>query len=122
MANPQHIAWLNEGVRSWNARRQSQSFNPDLSSEDISRALGGHAREDIRQISVQLRDVNLSGADLSNSTLRDTDLTGAKFYIANLANAKLTGSDVTGAQLIGGTSRIARFHLRQVSQDIVPSA
>ena len=111
MANPQHVAWLKEGVEKWNARRQSQLFNPDLSSEDISRALGGHDREDIREISVQLRNVNLSGADLSNSTLRDTDLTGAKFYSSNLTNAKLMGSHFTGTQFIGGTSRGAHFHL-----------
>ena len=110
MANPQHIAWLKEGARAWNTRRQSQRFDPDLSSEDISRALGGHDREDVRQISVHLRGVNLSGANLSNSTLRDTDLTGATFNMGNLANAKLTGSDFTGAQFVRGTSRCARFH------------
>ena len=62
MADPQHIAWLKEGERSWNARRQIQQFDPDLSSEDISRALGGHEREDISEISVRLQDVNFSGA------------------------------------------------------------
>ncbi len=110
MADPQHVAWLKEGARSWNTRRQSQRFVPDLSSEDISRALGGHEREDIRQISVRLREVNLSGANLSNSTLRDTDLTDAKFYMSNLNNAKLTGSDFTRAQFVGGSSRSVRFH------------
>ena len=110
MANPQHIAWLKEGAIAWNSRRQSQPFDPDLSSEDISRALGGHECEDIRQISVRLRDVNFSGANLSNSTLRDTDLTAARFYMANLQNAKLQGSDFTGAQFFGGSSRGARFH------------
>ena len=110
MANPQHVAWLKEGVAKWNARRQSQRFDPDLSSEDISRALGGHDREDIRQISVHLSRVNLSGANLSDSTLRDTDLTGAKFYQAKLTRANLTGSDFTGVQFIGGTSRGAHFH------------
>ena len=109
MANPQHIAWLKEGVNPWNARRQRQRFDPDLSSEDVSRALGGHEREDIREISVNLSNVNLSGADLSNSTLRDTNLTAAKFFMANLHNANLIGSDLTGAQFIGGTSRGARF-------------
>ena len=110
MANPQHIAWLQEGVKQWNARRQNQRFNPDLSSEDISRALGGHDREDIRQLSVRLRDVNLSGADLSNSTLRDTDLSGASLSMANLEGANLTGSNFTGAQFFGGKSRGARYH------------
>ena len=110
MADPQHVAWLKEGARSWNTRRQSQRFDPDLSSEDISRALGGHEREDIRQISVRLREVNLSGANLSDSTLRDADLTAAKFYMSNLNNAKLTGSDFTRAQFVGGSSRSVRFH------------
>ena len=110
MANPQHIAWLKEGVGAWNTRRQSQHFDPDLSYEDVSRALGGHEREDIRQVSVRLRDVNLSGANLRNSTLRDTDLTAAKFYMADLSGANLTGSDFTGAHFIGGSSKGARFH------------
>ena len=118
MANPQHVAWLKESVAKWNARRQSQRFDPDLSSEDISRALGGHDREDIREMSVQLRNVNLSGADLSNSTLRDTDLTGAKFYMANLTNANLMGSDFTGAQFVGGTSHGARFHSAKFSKTL----
>ena len=109
MANPQHIAWLREGVQSWNERRRSLRFDPDLSSEDVSRALGGHDREDIRQISVSLRGVNLSGADLSDSTLRDTDLTNATFSGANLSNARLIGSDFTRAQFIDGTSRGAQF-------------
>ena len=110
MANPQHIAWLKEGVGAWNARRQSQHFDPDLSYEDVSRALGGHEREDIRQVSVRLRDVNLSGANLRNSTLRDTDLTAAKFNMADLNGANLAGSDFTGAQFFGGSSRGAFFH------------
>ena len=110
MANPQHIEWLKEGAAAWNARRQSQPFDPDLSSEDISRALGGHEREDIRQISVHLRGVNLSGANLSNSTLRDTDLTGSRFYMANLHNAKLMGSDFTDVVFLDGSARGAQFH------------
>ena len=118
MANPQHIAWLREGVGSWNERRQSQRFDPDLSSEDISKALGGHEREDIRQISARLRDANLSGANLSDSTLRDTDLTSAKFYEANLTRAKFMGSDFTGAQFVGGTSRGAHFRSAKFSETL----
>ncbi len=118
MANPQHVAWLKEGVEKWNARRQSQQFDPDLSSEDISRALGGHDREDIRRISVRLRSVDLFRANLSNSTLRDTDLTGASFGLANLTNAKLMGSDFTGAQFSGGTSKGARFHSAKFSKTL----
>ena len=118
MANPQHIEWLKEGVDRWNARMRTHPFEPDLSSENISKALGGHEREDIRQISVHLSRVNLSGANLSNSTLRDTDLTGASFGLANLTNAKLMGSDFTGARFIGGTSKGARFHSAKFSKTL----
>ena len=104
MANPQHMAWLIEGVESWNARRQHQRFDPDLSSEDISKALGGHDNEDIRQISARLHNVNFSGANLSNSTLRDTDLTAAKLY----------GADLTAATLVG-----IRFHRGSVHRRYV---
>ena len=96
MANPEHLNWLREGVGPWNDRRRNDPFDPDLGSEDVSRALGGHEREDIRQISVQLRGINLSGADLRNSTLRDTDLTGAALLGSKLSGANLIGSDLSG--------------------------
>ena len=53
MANPEHLNWLREGVGPWNERLRQHPFEPELGSEDVSRALGGHEREDIRQISVQ---------------------------------------------------------------------
>ena len=96
MANPEHLNWLREGVGPWNERLRQHPFEPELGSEDVSRALGGHEREDIRQISVQLRGINLSGADLRDSTLRDTDLTGAWLLKSKLIGANLTGSDLSG--------------------------
>ena len=45
MANPEHLDWLREGVNRWNNRRSQNPFVPDLRSEDVSRALGGHERE-----------------------------------------------------------------------------
>ena len=110
MADPQHMAWLKEGVGAWNARRQREHFDPDLSYEDISSALGGDQREDILRISVRLRDVDLSGANLKNSTLRNADLTAATFNMADLSGANFTGSDFTGASFVGGSSRGAHFH------------
>ena len=101
MANPEHVNWLREGVGPWNSRRRENRFDPDLSSEDISRLLGGHEREDIRQISVNLKGVNLSGADLSNSTLRDTDLTTAHFLGSNLTDTKLIGTHLSGSMGVG---------------------
>ena len=103
MANPEHVNWLREGVGPWNSRRRENRFDPDLSSEDISRLLGGHKRDDIRQISVNLKGVNLSGADLSNSTLKDTDtdLTTAHFLGSNLTDTKLIGTHLSGSMGVG---------------------
>lgn len=96
MANREHLGWLQEGVTRWNARRQQDSSEPDLSSQDISRALGGHEREDIREISVNLRGVNLSAADLTDATLRDTDLRNSALHQTRMIRTKLMGSDLSG--------------------------
>ena len=109
MANSEHVDWLREGVASWNQRRRDDPFTPDLSSEDISRKLGGHDREDVRQISVDLKGINLSEANLSDATLRDADLTGAAFLESKLIGAKLMGSDFTGAMFVGGSIRGAQL-------------
>ena len=110
MANPEHLAWLREGVNQWNNRRRLDPFDPDLSSEDVSRVLGGHEREDIRQISVNLRGVNLSGANLDDATLRDTDLRGAALLGTRMNRANLVGSDLSGS--MGADSRLRGAKLR----------
>ena len=114
MANSEHIHWLQEGVAVWNQRRRRDPFIPDLSSEDISRQLGGHEREDIRQISVRLKGIDLSVANLSDATLRDTDLTGAIFYNSSLTRATLSGSHFTGATFAGGSLGDAKLLLAQL--------
>ncbi len=109
MANPQHIAWLREGVQSWNDRRRRAFFDADLSSEDVSLALGGHGREDIRQISVNLRGINLSCTNLRNATLRDTDLSEAFIGQSDLSNADLRGSVFKGSTLFASSLRNAKL-------------
>ena len=110
MANPEHLDWLREGVNRWNNRRRQDPFDPDLSSEDVSRALGGHEREDIRQISVSLKGVNLSGANLDDATLRDTDLRGAALLGTRMIRANLVGSDLSGS--MGADTRLRGAKLR----------
>ena len=116
MANPEHVNWLREGVGPWNNRRGQNPFDPNLSSEDISKALGGHEREDIRKISVNLKGINLSGADLSNSTLRDTDVTSAHFLGSNLINAKLIGSDLSGSMGVQTQCRNAKLRSAKLTK------
>ena len=110
MANPKHVVWLREGVESWNDRMRQSSFYPDLSSENISEKLGGHAREDIREISVNLKGVNLSYGNFCNSTLKDTNLTQAHISGANFTNAKLLGTDFSGSQGAGTKFTDAKLH------------
>ena len=100
MANQQHMDWLREGVNSWNARLRENHFDPQLDGEDVSRWIGGHEREDIREISAQLRGINLSKANLRNSTLRDTDLSSSHFFTTDLTGAKLVGSRFDGSMVI----------------------
>ena len=113
MSNPQHMDWLREGVSSWNARQQKDFVAPQLDGEDVSRWIGGHEREDIRQISAQLRGINLSSANLRNSTLRDTDLSGSQFFTSDLTGAKLVGSRFDGSTFVD--SRLIRANLRSAN-------
>ena len=108
MANHEHIEWLREGVNSWNRRqRTNQDFNPDFSSEDISRKLGGHEREDIRKISVHLEGVNLYRANFKDATLRDTNLTRSYIALADFSNANLQGSNFTESTAVESNFRNA---------------
>lgn len=111
MANPEHIAQLQKGAAAWNEWRRRERIDPDLSAEDISRELGGHDHEGIRQISVHLQGVNLSGVNLSNATLRDTDLTGSQIHQADLSEANLIGSNFSECLAVGTSFRGAKFHL-----------
>ena len=92
MASTQHLTWFLEGVAKWNARRKQNGFQPDLSHENLTKALGGVHRTDIIDpASTDLRGVNLSGANLEGSTLRNTDMSGGHLS-ARLAGADLEGS------------------------------
>ena len=113
MGDQQHLDWLREGVSSWNNRRQQTPFKPDLEDADISAAIGVHARADIRQIAGDLRGINLSGANLKNAILRDTDLTGSHFYSTDLTEANLVGSRFDGSMFVN--SRLTRADLHSAS-------
>ena len=106
MANPEHLDWLTEGVTSWNARRERDSFIPDLEEADISGRLGVRDEEYAHGIRVDLRGIDLRGANLTGSTLRATDLSraligNAKLNGANLHRSFFDGARFAGAQLQG---------------------
>ena len=113
MANPEHIAWLLEGVEAWNDRRRivpgkGYLFTPNFEDAPLFRIFQDADRLDPRgQIPLagaDLVDANLSKADLKSADLSDANLTlatlaGSNLWRANLTSANLHFADLTGANL-----------------------
>jgi Pentapeptide repeats (8 copies) len=86
VANPEHLALLQQGVDSWNAwRRGNLSIFPDLSDADLTKA--------------NLREADLRGAKLVKANLVKAKLSRAKLVEANFSGADLRGADLGGANL-----------------------
>lgn len=66
MADPQHVEWLREGVKSWNKRRIDTPFIPDLTGADL---LGADLQE-ADLLGADLRRANLQGADLREANVK----------------------------------------------------
>ncbi len=103
MANPEHIAWLLEGVESWNERRESfrlegYRFIPDFQDALLHSIFRDAGRLD-RYGSIPIAGADLADANLSNAILNSVNLTNANLHFANLTNADLTLADLTGATL-----------------------
>ena len=103
-ANPQHVAWLNEGVESWNCRRKEEPFKPVLTGLVVGEARYERmsASWPVPQASNRdLRCVNLSDADLRRSIIRDGVFRNADFRSADLRGALVGVSDFSGADFRG---------------------
>ena len=103
MANPEHIAWLLEGVESWNSRRKNyrderEHFIPDLEDARLydvfSKAGSLDSNGKIPLAGADLVEANLENADIIFADLRNADLT-----LAILTDANLWWSNLTGAKL-----------------------
>ena len=131
MAVQQHIRWLLEGAKDWNARRDRDPFIPDFSGANIYRAFRiagkldadgniplsefdlGHANLRETRLctwrstgsadlrNATLRSADLRGAILTNAKLDDANLIGARLGRANLSSASLRGSKLVAANLDG---------------------
>jgi Pentapeptide repeats (8 copies) len=120
MANPEHVAKLNTGVRDWNNWRKE---NPVL-GEDLRQ--GGvkeleqhkihlrHARLEKRD----LRGFDLSFADLHRATLWHSDLSGANLEGADLSSVNLNFANLSGANLRGAILRFSRLAEANVSESL----
>jgi uncharacterized protein YjbI with pentapeptide repeats len=101
MANPEHLAKFEKGVREWNTwRRSNLTVVPDLSRSTL---IGAYLHEAyLRGVDLSLailREANLREADLHRADLREADLRGADFRRAILDQANLGQADLSLAIL-----------------------
>ena len=108
LANPEHLAKLNEGVESWNEwRKQNREVQPDLHGVVIRGCL---------------RQVDLFMANLQNSDLDAADMQGADLTRANLIRATLAGANFSGAKLGWANLHQAVLKNANLSQAILGAA
>jgi hypothetical protein len=108
VANPEHLALLQEGVDVWNAwRRKGRSIAPDLSGADLREAIPSGANLDGAHLDgailtgAHLLRARLTGAILSGASLNGAHLNGARLRGAFLSGASLDGAHLDGAHLDG---------------------
>lgn len=91
MANPEHLKILQQGLEAWNKWRQAWPYvNPDLSKLDLT---GINLRD------ARMRETNFSGVVLVRANLVQCDLTMANLGEADLRTALLGGARLNSARL-----------------------
>ncbi|MEM8642474.1 MAG: pentapeptide repeat-containing protein [Cyanobacteria bacterium P01_G01_bin.54] len=105
MANPEHLAILEQGVEVWNAwREQNPDIRPNLQKYDLQNA-------NLRTINFQNAD--LRGAKLSVANLQQANLQKAKLSGANLQNTYLWEANLKDAHL--EQANLQKAHLWRAS-------
>jgi hypothetical protein len=96
MANPEHLAILEQGVDTWNKWwTENPAIRPDLSCADLT----GFDLKYANLKGANLKRANLSGADLSRANLDGTDLDGANLNGAKFINVDLRFLIISGLNL-----------------------
>jgi Pentapeptide repeats (8 copies) len=116
VANPDHLALLQQGVDVWNAWRVKEpSIAPDLRGGKLSGAdlhnvnLGGADLYGANLEEANLREANFGVADLRTSNLDWANLSDAILVGANLSRASLWGATLNGASLSGANLSLANL-------------
>jgi uncharacterized protein YjbI with pentapeptide repeats len=121
MANPEHVAMLAEGVDAWNHwRRDHLLIRPDLANADLHG--NDYDNYDLREVDLScanlrstsflkaaLSSANLSGVDLCGATLSHTDLDQASFVGGNLQATQFTFANMHKADISGANGSGADF-------------
>ena len=103
MANPEHLAILEQGVHAWNEWREAGTVDePDLTGADL---------RGMQLWSVDLSNALLRDAKLERATLTGSDLSGADLRGADLEAAFLIGTNLDQADLRG--ARLTKAHLEK---------
>ncbi|NTV25902.1 MAG: pentapeptide repeat-containing protein [Chlorobiaceae bacterium] len=103
MANPGHLAILNNGRDVWNKwREENAAVEPDLIKANFEGAkLYGFNLKCANLNGSNLKGAKLYGSNLEGSNLRGTHLEGAKLYGSNLKGSNLEGAKLYGSNLEG---------------------
>jgi uncharacterized protein YjbI with pentapeptide repeats len=119
MANEEHLAILEQGVKAWNQwRKENPDTRPDLHRAVLYRAnldLADLSGADLSQAlfpnGADLSEADLSGANLNEAGLVEANLSGAdlgradlkwaNLILADLSRANLSGADLSGTVLCG---------------------
>jgi uncharacterized protein YjbI with pentapeptide repeats len=96
MANPEHLAILNQGVEVWNqwgGKRwlERSDFRADLNGASLEKAA--------------LRFAHLNQVDFISANLKGADLVGAMLTFPNFTGANLSGADLGYAVCLGANLR-----------------
>ena len=107
MANQDHVDIIKQGVRAWNKwRAENPAIIPDLRNAQlqginlVALMVLNEAGSPYREV-VNLREVILDGANLSDAHLRYADLRGASLRGVNLRTAGLIDANLSRTDLRG---------------------
>ena len=100
MANSTHLSWLLEGKDNWNARRESEDFQPNFFQADIVGIFRILGRLDPNG-KVPLTGFNLSDGIFTGAILDDVNFSQADLRSAKFAGGSAKGTDFTGVDLTG---------------------
>jgi len=124
MANPQHLAILRQGVKSWNEWRENHpEIEPDLERANLFRVNLKEANlKDANLKEANLKEAKLEGANLEKADLERANLLEANLARANLRGAKLIDTSLLGANLEKASLEMAKLEGANLSWVNLPEA